>query len=102
MNNAQLMTAIVAFVSLRPTVVAGAWLNQHALERPMEAFRNEVRAQFGKVRAEIHSAAQRLEARIGGVEARLAASETALITLSVNSTKFLSCSFRVRKITGER
>jgi uncharacterized protein Yka (UPF0111/DUF47 family) len=80
MNNTQLIIAAIAFVSLLLTILAGARINQRGLERQMDAFRNEMRA-------EIQAAAQRLETRIGGaernlesrinsVEARLAALES--------------------------
>ena len=61
MNTAQLITAAVAIVSVVGAIIAGAWLNQRALERQFEAFRNEVAAQFGTVRAEIKAGNDRTE-----------------------------------------
>lgn len=49
MNTIQLILAIVGFVSLLAAVVAGAWLNQRAVERQIDSLRSE----FGSFRQEI-------------------------------------------------
>lgn len=57
MTTIQLVIAIVGFVSLLAAIVAGAWINQRGVERQMEAFRNEVKAELraveGKIAGEI-------------------------------------------------
>lgn len=57
MNNTQLFAIAIPFVILLGAIVAGAWLNQRGLERQMDAFRSEIKAEIGafesKVRADI-------------------------------------------------
>lgn len=67
MNNVQLIMASIAFVSLLATILAGAWLNQRGLERQMDAFRSEIKAEFSSVRAEIQTVSNEIE----NVETRL-------------------------------
>lgn len=61
MNTAQIISVAVAFVALIGAVITGAWLNQRAIERQLEAFRNEMAAQFATVRAEIKAVSDRTE-----------------------------------------
>jgi hypothetical protein len=65
MNNVQLIVAAIAFVSLLGTILAGAWLNQHGLERQIEAFRLEIKAELrgeiGALRAEVHALNDKVE-----------------------------------------
>ncbi len=49
MNTIQLILAIAGFVSLLAAVVAGAWINQRAVERQIDSLRSE----FGSFRQEI-------------------------------------------------
>ena len=55
MNNAQLIAIAVPFVILLGAIVAGAWLNQRGLERQMDAFRSEIKAEIGAFKSEIKS-----------------------------------------------
>jgi len=48
-NTILLILAIVGFISLLAAVVAGAWLNQRAVERQIDSLRSE----FGSFRQEI-------------------------------------------------
>ncbi len=73
MNNVQLIVAVVAFVSLLLTTVAGAWLNQRGLERQMDAFRNEVKAQLNEIKSEINARFDTIDARFDVVAAQLGA-----------------------------
>lgn len=50
------VSAAVIFVSLLGAIIAGTWPSQRAIERQMESFHNEMRADFASVRAEIESA----------------------------------------------
>jgi cell division protein FtsB len=74
MTTIQVISAAVAFVSLLAAIIAGAWLNQRALERQIEAFRHEIKAEFAAVRAEIQAVNQRvasLESRVERIERQL-------------------------------
>ncbi len=53
MNTVQIIAVATAFISLLAAIIAGAWINQRGLEKQMEAFRLEMRAEFAAVRAEI-------------------------------------------------
>lgn len=74
MNTVQIIAVAVAFISLLAAIIAGAWLNQRALERQMEAFRNGLKAEFASVRAEIQAVNQRIasmESRVERIERQL-------------------------------
>ena len=77
MNNIQLVMAMVAFVSLLFTILAGAWLNQRGLERQMDAFRNEVKAQLNEFKSEFNAQISEFKsevnARFDVVDAQLGA-----------------------------
>lgn len=60
MNTVQIIAVAVAFVSLLAAIIAGAWLNQRAIERQMEAFRHEIKAELSAINQ-----------RIGGVESKV-------------------------------
>ena len=68
MNNAQLLMACVAFVSLLATILGGAWINQRGLEKQMEAFRSEMNAQFQVVSNKIDGLEERLDQRFDNLE----------------------------------
>ena len=55
MNNTQLFAVAIPFVIMLGALVAGAWLNQRGLERQMDAFRNEIKAEIGAFKIEIRS-----------------------------------------------
>ncbi len=55
MNIAQLVTIAVPFVILLGAIVAGSWINQRALERQIEAFRHEIKAEMTAMRAEVRA-----------------------------------------------
>jgi hypothetical protein len=69
MNTVQIIAVAVAFVSIVAAIIAGAWINQRGLERLMEAFRNEMRAEFATVRAEIATSRAELKGEIGMLRA---------------------------------
>lgn len=71
MGTVQIISVAIAFVSLLAAIIAGAWLNQRGLERQMEAFRHELKAEFASVRAEI----QAVRAEVQAVNQRVAALE---------------------------
>ena len=71
MNNAQLLMACVAFVSLLATILGGAWINQRGLEKQMEAFRSEMNAQFQVVSNKIDGLEERLDQRFDNLESRV-------------------------------
>jgi uncharacterized membrane-anchored protein YhcB (DUF1043 family) len=72
MNTIQLILAIVGFISLLAAVIAGAWLNQRAVERQMESMRSEfasfrqeikaeLRAEIAPLRAEMHALNEKVD-----------------------------------------
>jgi CHASE1-domain containing sensor protein len=67
MNNVQLVMAVIAFVSLLMTILAGAWINQRGLEKQMDSFRAEMKAEMGAMRSELQAEGQmtRSEMRAG-------------------------------------
>lgn len=76
MNNVQFVAIIVGFVTLLLTIMGGAWLNQRALERQMDAFRQEMAARFDSVNAKFDALNNRiaaLEGRIDRIERQLEA-----------------------------
>jgi chromosome segregation ATPase len=76
MNTVQLIIAVTGFISLLAAVIAGAWLNQRAIEKQMEAFRNEMKAEFAAVRVEIQSVnthVTSIESRVERIERQLEA-----------------------------
>ena len=65
MNTIQLILAIIGFVSLLAAVIAGAWLNQRAIERQIDALRNEMRAEVGSLRNEMRGEVGSLRSEFG-------------------------------------
>ncbi len=53
MNNTQLIALAVPFVILLGAIVAGAWINQRGLEKQMDAFRSEIKAEMMAFKSEI-------------------------------------------------
>ena len=57
MTTIQLVIAVAGFVSIIAGFIGGAWINQRGLERQMEVFRNEIKAELraveGKIAGEI-------------------------------------------------
>lgn len=53
LNITQLIAFIFPFVVLLGAIVAGAWINQRALEKQMDAFRNEITAVMAAFKAEV-------------------------------------------------
>jgi hypothetical protein len=75
MNTIQLVVAIAGFVSLLAAVIAGAWINQRAIERQMtsferqfDSFRQEIKAEL---RAEIGTLRSDLKAETGTLRAEM-------------------------------
>jgi peptidoglycan hydrolase CwlO-like protein len=77
MNNVQLIVAVVAFVGLLFTILAGAWLNQRGLGRQMDSFRNEIKAQLNEFKSEFNAQISEFKseanARFDVVDAQLGA-----------------------------
>lgn len=48
-ENLPYITAIIGFITLLLAIVGSAWLNQRALERQMDAFRGEVKAELKRL-----------------------------------------------------
>ena len=71
MNNAQLLMACVAFVSLLATILGGAWINQRGLEKQMEAFRSEMKAEFQGLRGEMNARFDAIDQRFDNLESRV-------------------------------
>jgi CHASE1-domain containing sensor protein len=71
MNTVQLIAAVIAFVSLLAAIIAGAWINQRGLERQMEAFRNEIKAELNAMRADIKGDIGELRAEVRAQGARI-------------------------------
>jgi hypothetical protein len=75
MNNVQLIMACVAFVSLLATILGGAWINQRGLERQMDAFRSEIKAELSSVKNELKSEIggikNEMESRFDSVDSRI-------------------------------
>ncbi len=55
MNTIQIIAAETAFVSVVAAIITGAWINQRAIERQMDAFRNEIKAEMGAFKSEIRA-----------------------------------------------
>jgi hypothetical protein len=55
MNTIQLILAIVGFISLLAAVVAGAWLNQRAVERQIDSLRSEFSSFRQEIKAELRA-----------------------------------------------
>ena len=57
MTTIQLVIAVAGFISIIAGFIGGAWINQRGLEKQMEAFRNEIKAELrgeiGTLRAEL-------------------------------------------------
>jgi hypothetical protein len=77
MTTIQLIIAVAGFISIIAGFIAGAWLNQRALERQMDAFRNEMRAEFASVRAEFKGEIGSLRGEVLGEIGMLRAEQTA-------------------------
>jgi hypothetical protein len=58
------MPAILALFGSTMVVLFGAWLNTRSLLRTMEAFRDELKAEIGRSKAEVLLAIARLETRV--------------------------------------
>jgi Tfp pilus assembly protein PilO len=71
MNTVQLIIAVTGFISLLAAVTAGAWLNQRAIEKQMEAFRNEMKAEFAAMRVEMRVEIQSVNNHVTSVESRV-------------------------------
>jgi len=69
MTTIQLVISVAGFISLLAAIIGGAWLNQRSIEKQMEAFRNEMRAEFASVRAEIATSRAELKGEIGTLRA---------------------------------
>jgi len=55
MNTIQLVVAIAGFVSLLAAVIAGAWLNQRAIERQMTSFERQFDSFRQEIKAELRA-----------------------------------------------
>src|SRR6266545_3908723 len=74
MTTIQLVIAVAGFVIIIvAAIITGAWTRQRAIERQMDAFRNEMRAEFAGLRGEMNARFSALEERIGRVERQLEA-----------------------------
>jgi hypothetical protein len=74
MTTIQLAIAVAGFVIIIiAAIITGAWTRQRAIERQMDAFRNEMRAEFAGLRGELNARFSALEDRIGRVERQLEA-----------------------------
>lgn len=80
MTTIQLVIAVAGFISIIAAIFGGAWLNLRSLERQMEAFRNEMRAEFAGLRGEmnarfgeVNTHLSVLDERVGRIERQLEA-----------------------------
>lgn len=93
MSTVQLFALTIPFVVLLGAIVAGAWLNQRALERQMDAFRSEINAVMGAFKAEVKAEIStfRAEVREGNASLReeyaLLREENASLRLDSKQTK---------------
>ena len=71
MNTVQLIAAVTVFVLLLAAIIAGAWINQRGLERQMEAFRNEIKAELNAMRADIKGDIGELRVEVRAQGARI-------------------------------
>jgi uncharacterized protein YneF (UPF0154 family) len=71
MNNVQLVMACVAFVSLLATILGGAWINQRGLEKQMEAFRSEVKAELSALGHKMDARFDAIDQRFDNLESRV-------------------------------
>jgi hypothetical protein len=55
MNTIQIIALVVTLVTVVGAVIAGAWINQRAIERQMDAFRNEIRAEMLALRSDVRA-----------------------------------------------
>lgn len=55
MNTTQIVSIAIPFVILLSAIVAGAWLNQRGLEKQMDAFRSEIKAEIGAFKSELRA-----------------------------------------------
>jgi hypothetical protein len=66
MTTIQLVIAVAGFVIIIvAAIITGAWTRQRAIERQMDAFRNEMRAEFAGLSGEMNARFSALEERIG-------------------------------------
>lgn len=65
MTTIQLVIAVAGFISIIAGFIGGAWINQRALERQMDAFRNEIRAEMATLRADVRADIAPIRSDIG-------------------------------------
>ncbi len=73
MNNLQFATMIVGFIALLLSLWGGAWLNQRGLERQMEAFRAEVKAELARMSEKVEHTERQLSEKVDHIEQQLSA-----------------------------
>ena len=72
MNNTQFITVILGFITLLLAILGGAWLNQRGLEKQMESFRAEIKAELNAHKAELKAELQALRAEFVSLRAEFA------------------------------
>jgi Tfp pilus assembly protein PilO len=68
MNTIQIIALVVTLITVVGAVIAGAWINQRAIERQMDAFRNEIKAEMAALRADVRADIAPLSADIAQVK----------------------------------
>jgi len=71
MNTAQIIAVATAFISLLAAIIGGGWVNQRAIERQMEAFRNEIKAELGAFRGEMKGELAEVRGESGSIRSEL-------------------------------
>jgi hypothetical protein len=79
MNTVQIIAVATAFISLLAAIIAGAWINQRAIEKQMDAFRNEIKAEMNALRADVRADIEPLKRTIEKIDRQLEAVFSRLI-----------------------
>lgn len=70
-ENLPYITAIIGFITLLLAIVGTAWLNQRALERQMDAFRGEIRAELKRLEEKLDLNLKLINDRLNKIEEQL-------------------------------
>lgn len=65
MTTIQIVLAVAGFISIVAGFLGGAWINQRGLEKQMESFRNEIKAELraaiDPLRVEVHAVNEKVD-----------------------------------------